>query len=313
MPLGSAPRVPDSLSAFRKTLAWENLHAKCKTKCTWHETTLVPRRTIALDIELRMRNYGHVMKNITSRNDKKAARDQKKVDALNKSAELEAMPITPLTVANLENSHGLKPADAKRGAALQAKFPEVVQAVDDIARQETLLGDKYFELCSRLRAAKIEVNAEPTATGDEPKTTKRNLSRDEVKVLLRSLGYAKSRVSEINRVIEVSDAIWAQYANRSLTYRSTLAIARGKDEKPALLTDEEKQELEKLDQEPKSEKNAKPALHLPEVVEKMLLEVLSDKSMANVKPTTNDDHGYVLKYMDATGWKFTLTLFVDAK
>lgn len=244
------------------------------------------------------------MKNITSRTEKKAARDQKKVEALNKAA---AITITPVTVETLENSHGLKPADAKRAALLQIKFPEVVQAVDDIARQETLLGDKYFELCSRLRAAKVEVNAEPSAKGEEPKTTKRNLSRDEVTVLLRSLGYAKSRVSEINRVIEVTDEIWAQYANRSLTYRSTLAIARGKEEAK---TAEPAAGEETTTEPARPEKVVKPSPHMGEVVEEMLVEVLKSKEVAHLKATT--DEGYTLRYMSADGRKYTVVLFIDA-
>jgi len=71
------------------------------------------------------------------------------------------------------------------------------------------MGERYFGFCSELRSAK--------------------LNRRESTLLLKGLGLAKSRISEILRVSEVTDEVWAKYKAGQIGFNATLALGRGSD------------------------------------------------------------------------------------
>lgn len=104
---------------------------------------------------------------------------------------------------------------------LQKKAPKIVKAVEDMSKAENALREKYFELCRSIRETSVEV-----VKGQAVRT----LNRKEVTLLLLSLGFKKQRVTEINRVVEVSDEIWKQYEAKTISFRATLQLARGSGE-----------------------------------------------------------------------------------
>jgi len=147
----------------------------------------------------------------------------------------QAAPVTPelpTAAVSVEVLNGGKPLelktpDTKLSSAqlAQAKFLQdacgpVVEAVREANQLEAQLGDKYFAICRALRAEyKVIINADA-----------RKLDRKEVTLLLTSLGYRKQRITEINRVVEVSDEIWKSYEARKLSFRGTLQLARGSED-----------------------------------------------------------------------------------
>jgi len=124
---------------------------------------------------------------------------------------------------------GLSPAELTVAKDLQALCPKVVAAANEVSTFEAGLRDRYFKLCVALRDTRV--SAADTAGAQ------RGLNRREVTLLLLSLGYTKQRVTEINRVVEVSDELWAKFEKKKLGFRAVLTEARGP--KPALLTEEE--------------------------------------------------------------------------
>lgn len=77
-----------------------------------------------------------------------------------------------------------------------------VQIIRETAQTSLL----YIELCSYIRS--------------------HQLPRKLVAFELNNLGFAKSRISEINAVANSPDAVWAQYTNKAIGFKHTLALTR---------------------------------------------------------------------------------------
>lgn len=82
------------------------------------------------------------------------------------------------------------------------KNPAIVQAVTEFREQYGRLGEKYFGMCKAVREAK--------------------LARKESTALLLGLGLAKSRVSEILSVSEVSQVVWDKYDQKQIGFKAAL-------------------------------------------------------------------------------------------
>jgi len=95
---------------------------------------------------------------------------------------------------------------------LGAKFPEIVNQAEAL-KLETVhaaealgrMGQKYYGTCNALRNAK--------------------LNRRESTLLLKGLGFSKSRVSEMLKVSEVSDELWAKFSGQQIGFKATLSLA----------------------------------------------------------------------------------------
>lgn len=145
------------------------------------------------------------------------AKNQPELPAVHANVELvpEGKPLVLKTP-----DHGLTAEQLVQAKILQEKCAPVVAAVTAANQLEAQLGDKYFEICRSLRAKYKVVN----------NTDERTLTRKEVSLLLQSLGYRKQRITEINKVVEVSEEIWKTYEARKLSFRGTLQLARGAGE-----------------------------------------------------------------------------------
>jgi len=111
----------------------------------------------------------------------------------------------------------LKPEQLQMAASLAVKFPAIVSESvalrSEFAQVDAQLqraGQRYYGFCSELRRAK--------------------LNRRESTLLLKALGYVKTRISEILKVSEVSDEIWAKYSNGQIGFKAALALERGTDD-----------------------------------------------------------------------------------
>jgi len=71
-------------------------------------------------------------------------------------------------------------------------------------------GEKYLNLCKHIREKQIP-----------PVIVRENLLK---------LGFAKTRVSEINRVAQCGDEVWNEFEARSLSFRKVLQLERGEIE-----------------------------------------------------------------------------------
>jgi len=94
-----------------------------------------------------------------------------------------------------------------------------VAAVAEFREQYGRLGEKYFGMCKAVREAK--------------------LARKESTALLLGLGLAKSRVSEILSVSEVSEVVWNAYDQKQIGFKAALksqAIEAGKADEPNKVT-----------------------------------------------------------------------------
>jgi len=135
---------------------------------------------------------------------------QSKQAVIPKRAEANAPENTPTTeVTTLALPDAFKTHDSKLspiGLALAIevgrKNPAIVQAVQEFRDQYGRLGEKYFGMCKALREAK--------------------LARKESTALLLGLGLAKSRVSEILSVSEVSDVVWERYDQKQIGFKAAL-------------------------------------------------------------------------------------------
>jgi len=135
-------------------------------------------------------------------------------------ANVEIMPDPGKAITLKTPDTGLTAPQLAQAKMLQEKCAPVVQAVLEANQLEAQLGDKYFAICRALRQKyKVVVNAD-----------ERTLDRKEVSLLLQSLGYRKQRITEINKVVEVTDEIWKSYEARKLSFRGTLQLARGAGE-----------------------------------------------------------------------------------
>ncbi len=74
------------------------------------------------------------------------------------------------------------------------------------------MGQKYFSFCHELRKAA--------------------LGRGESTLLLKGLGFVKTRISEILKVSEVSDELWERFASKEIGFKSVLALGRGDESGP---------------------------------------------------------------------------------
>jgi len=131
----------------------------------------------------------------------------------NEKANLPPM-IVPLVLTEADKS--LTPEQVKFASELGAKFPKVVEAVSHFNKDFATATEKmaaanasYFVMCSELRTAK--------------------LNRRESTLLLKGLGMIKQRITEVLRVTEVSDELWAKYEGKALGFRAVLKIARTED------------------------------------------------------------------------------------
>lgn len=148
---------------------------------------------------------------------KNAPAKNQEVPAVNANVEL--VPDGKPLVLKMPDT-GLDEKQMAQAKILQEKCAPVVAAVQAANLLETQLGDKYFEICRSLRQKYKVVN----------NTDERTLTRKEVSLLLQSLGYRKQRITEINKVVEVSEEIWKTYEQRKLSFRGTLQLARGAGE-----------------------------------------------------------------------------------
>jgi len=131
-------------------------------------------------------------------------------------------PVTPppaLIVPEAFTAHdkSLSPEQLRFSIELGTKFPAIVQEAQalktsaaEVDASLARMGQKYYGFCSELRKAKM--------------------NRRESTLLLKGLGFAKTRVSEILKVSEVDDALWAKFANNQIGFKATLALGRGDGE-----------------------------------------------------------------------------------
>jgi len=201
-----------------------------------------------------------------------------------------------MKTTNLEivSATGLSEDQLKLAVALQEQCPAIVAAVREVSQFEAGLRDKYFALCTAIRETQIPVVEGATRT----------LNRREVTLLLRSLGYTKQRVTEINRVVEVSDEVWQKFKQKELGFRAVLSIARAAPEQEEQLTDV----TPEGDQPGVAPVAPKPKPKLPVAVEDAIAHAIVEKG-AKVKVTPGDD-GYEMT-VKAFGKTFLVRIFVD--
>lgn len=112
-----------------------------------------------------------------------------------------------------QSETGLDDAQFAIACELHQKFPQIALRQKEVNEAEKKLTGKYFRLCEAIR--------EP---GEGQK-----LNGKEINLLLLSMGYPKSRASEMRKVIEVSDEVWEKYKQNVIGFRAVLAIARSGD------------------------------------------------------------------------------------
>jgi len=95
---------------------------------------------------------------------------------------------------------------------LGADHPAIVQAAVEFSEAYGRAGEKFFNMASALRAAKLQ--------------------KKESTLLMLGLGFSKSRASEMLRLSSVSDEIWAQYSTKAVGFRAALALDKPKAEVP---------------------------------------------------------------------------------
>lgn len=201
------------------------------------------------------------------------------------------------TQIEVVNENGLSEDQTKLAMDLQQRCPGIVAAVKEVSQFEAGLRDRYFALCTAIRETQLEVTQGATRT----------LNRREVTLLLRSLGYTKTRVSEINRVVEVSDEVWEQFKKKELGFRAVLSIARGKPEEAA-----EADQVTDATPEGGAPGVApvppKPKPKLPVAVQDAIAHAIVEKA-AKVK-VTPDDNSYEFT-VAAHSKTFLVRIFVD--
>jgi len=77
----------------------------------------------------------------------------------------------------------------------------------EIIRATVAVGERYLDLCRYIRKQKVD-----------PVTVRAELSK---------CGFAKQRITEINRVSQVPDNVWSEYEAKALSFRGALELARG--------------------------------------------------------------------------------------
>lgn len=122
--------------------------------------------------------------------------------------------LLPIPSAFQSADPSLKPEQLQFAVELGAKFPGIVEQAEALKLEYTKatealgrVGQKYYGTCNELRKAK--------------------LNRRESTLLLKGLGFSKSRVSEMLKVSEVSDELWAKFANQQIGFKATLALSNG--------------------------------------------------------------------------------------
>jgi len=109
-------------------------------------------------------------------------------------------------------TEGLSETEVSLASDLHSKYPKIGIANQKLVEAGEKLKGRYFELLDSIRTPAEGVK----------------LNGKEVSLILRSLGYNKVRVSEMRKVMEVSDDLWAQYRNNVIGFKPLLALARGK-------------------------------------------------------------------------------------
>lgn len=102
-----------------------------------------------------------------------------------------------------ESEMETRPVPADQDAAAAEKLRELAR---DLQGAMTNTVEKYMAVCQHIRDAQMM----PV----------------QVKKELAALGFADSRISEVNRVAQVSDEVWAQYKSRVIGFKMTLELAR---------------------------------------------------------------------------------------
>jgi len=128
------------------------------------------------------------------------------------TAEPQPAKLLVIPTAFIHHDPTLKPEQVQFAIELGNKFPGIVQQAEALKAETVLaaealgrMGQKYYGTCNELRKAK--------------------LNRRESTLLLKGLGFSKSRVSEMLKVSEVSDELWAKFEGQQIGFKATLALA----------------------------------------------------------------------------------------
>jgi hypothetical protein len=195
----------------------------------------------------------------------------------------------PLAFANHDTT--LTESQLQAAAAIAGKHADIVKESEHLRLEFDAagvamkrVGERYYAFCSELRKAK--------------------LNRKESTLLLKALGYVKTRISEILRVSEVDDTIWNQYKDGAIGFKATLALGRGGDEP------EDSEEGGETEEAPKPAK--KKEKRLPKEYAATFAENLADWG-GSLKETTAKEP-YVMRYEDEDKRTYVVTLqIIEAK
>lgn len=177
------------------------------------------------------------------------------------------MKQTPIKQAKelvLKSDCGLDEVNMRLARELHARFPKVREAQHELEQVADSMKRKYFKLLDAVRTPADNVK----------------LNGREITLLLQSMGYPKSRVSEMRKVIEVADPIWAQYRDNVIGFKPLLKIARESASNPVT-----ESEPDGPDGEEPGSKSVKTgvaiAMPLPQATQTAMCDVISAATLPN--------------------------------
>lgn len=210
----------------------------------------------------------------------------------------------------LRNESGLSTSQLATANDLLSKCPELKKVAIEINELEYARAGKYWTLCAMIRNTRL-----PVAAG-----AVRMLNRREVSIMLLSLGYPKQRITEINRVVEVSQEMWDKMQAEKVAFASALKALRGTAEAsvPAAASQELPREEGESDEDyaervkvAKAKPiNPKTANALPKKVQDALVKFLS--AHAKSMPIHKDPYELTYEFAGEKPVRFQVRIFADA-
>jgi len=198
----------------------------------------------------------------------------------------------------LVNETGLTVEQTQQANKLVDLIPGLRKLATDIVTLEGRRANKYYVLCKQFRDAKIEI-----APGE-----RRTLNRREINLALQSLGFPKQRRTEINRIIECPDEVWAKLGDNMVTFREALKVTR-QLESPKTPTTEGSGDEEGKEHDAQPEKS-KPEEPKTNPLPKQWQDAISNAALCNPLAPDNKK-SYLLSYLGADLLRYTVAIYVD--
>lgn len=118
-------------------------------------------------------------------------------------------------VAFQSHDKSLKPTELQYAVELGQKFPTIIAASEDFKAGYNAAGLALSAASEKWRGMVIAIHGA-------------KLNRREASILMRGLGFIKSRVSEVLRVVESDESVFQRYIKGEMGFKAVLAIEQAK-------------------------------------------------------------------------------------